>query len=105
MKRIAVLVYPGTNSEEETLRLLRDCGGEAALVHWSRSETLRGYAAYVLPGGFAYEDRIRAGAVAARDEMTEAVAEGTRNGKLALEIATARRSCSKPGSRRGFAAT
>ena len=27
-KRIAVLVFPGTNSENETLRLLRDCGDD-----------------------------------------------------------------------------
>ena len=27
--RIAVPVFPGTNSEDETLRLLRDCGGNA----------------------------------------------------------------------------
>ena len=86
MKRIAVLVYPGTNSEEETLQLLRDCGGNAEIVHWSRSETLRDYDAYVLPGGFAYEDRIRVGAVAARDEMTAAVVEGTKKGKLAFGI-------------------
>ena len=51
------LTFPGTNSEDETLRLLRDCGGDADLVHWSRAEMLAQYDAYVLPGGFAYEDR------------------------------------------------
>ena len=39
-RRIAVLVFPGTNSEDETLRLLRDCGGDAHLVHWSRATSL-----------------------------------------------------------------
>ena len=41
---------------------------EAEIVHWSRgSAALRAFDAYVLPGGFAYEDRVRAGAVAAHD--------------------------------------
>ncbi|HET9030768.1 MAG TPA: phosphoribosylformylglycinamidine synthase I [Candidatus Aquilonibacter sp.] len=85
-KRIAVLVFPGTNSEEETLRLLRDCGGDAHLVHWSRASLLPKFDAYVLPGGFAYEDRIRAGAIAAHDEMMDYVIEGAREGKLVLGV-------------------
>ncbi len=48
--RIAVAVFPGTNSEDETVRLLRDCGGDAELVHWWEAETLGEYDAYVLPG-------------------------------------------------------
>lgn len=84
--RVAVLVFPGTNSEEETLRLLRDVGTDAELVHWSRSETLPDYDAYVLPGGFAYEDRIRAGAIPAHDRMMDHVIEGASRGKLVLGI-------------------
>lgn len=84
--KVAVLVYPGTNSEDETLRVLQHCGINAALVHWSRAGTLGAYDAYVLPGGFAYEDRIRAGAIAAHDRMTDAVIEGAQNGKLVLGI-------------------
>lgn len=83
---VAVLVYPGTNSEEETLRILCDVGIDAHLVHWSRADTLARYDAYVLPGGFAYEDRIRAGAIAAHDRMTDAVIEGAQAGKLVFGI-------------------
>ncbi|MDE2480659.1 MAG: phosphoribosylformylglycinamidine synthase I [bacterium] len=85
-KRIAVLVFPGTNSEEETLRLLRACGGDAHLVHWSNAKLLPKFDAYVLPGGFAYEDRIRAGAIAAHDEMMDYVIEGAGAGKLVYGI-------------------
>ncbi|MGA8535512.1 MAG: phosphoribosylformylglycinamidine synthase I [Candidatus Tumulicola sp.] len=86
MRRIAVLVFPGTNSEDETLRLLRDTGGDAELVHWSRARALAQYDAYVLPGGFAYEDRIRAGAVSAHDRMMDDVIAGARAGKLVLGV-------------------
>lgn len=84
--RIAVLVFPGTNSEDETERLLRDCGGDAELVHWSRAESLAGYDAYVLPGGFAHEDRVRAGAIAAHDRMMDYVIEGASKGKMVLGL-------------------
>ena len=85
-RRIAVLVFPGTNSEEETERLLLDCGGNADLVHWSAAHVLPAFDAYVLPGGFAYEDRIRAGAVAAHDVMLDHVIAGAQAGKLVLGI-------------------
>ena len=84
--KVAVLVFPGTNSEDETLRLLRDCGAQAELVHWSRPETLSSYAAYVLPGGFAHEDRVRAGAIAAHDRMMDYVIEGAAQGKNVLGV-------------------
>jgi phosphoribosylformylglycinamidine synthase subunit PurQ / glutaminase len=84
--KIAVLVFPGTNSEDETVHLLRDCGGDAELVHWSRAEKLGNFGAYVLCGGFAYEDRIRAGAVAAHDRMMDFVIAGAQNGKLVLGL-------------------
>ncbi len=84
--RVAVLVFPGTNSEEETHRLLHDCGVDAQIVHWSRAETLKMYDAYVLPGGFAYEDRIRAGAIAAHDRMMDFVIDGAQKGRLVLGI-------------------
>jgi phosphoribosylformylglycinamidine synthase len=84
--RVAVLIFPGTNSEEETVRLLRDVGVDAELVHWSRGETLPSYEAYVLPGGFAYEDRIRAGAIPAHDRMMDHVIDGASRGKLVLGI-------------------
>lgn len=85
-RRVAVLVFPGTNSEEETLRLLRDCGAHADLIHWSNADVLPHYDAYVLPGGFAYEDRIRAGAIAAHDVMMDHVIDGAQKGKLTLGI-------------------
>jgi len=84
--RIAVPVFPGTNSEDETVRLLRDCGGDAELVHWSEADALRRFDAYLLSGGFAYEDRIRAGAVAAHDRMMDFVIAAAGAGKLVFGI-------------------
>lgn len=85
--RVAVVVFPGTNSEDETQRALAASGLDAEIVHWSRgSAALRAFDAYVLPGGFAYEDRVRAGAVAAHDEVMDAVIVGAQAGKFVIGI-------------------
>jgi phosphoribosylformylglycinamidine synthase subunit PurQ / glutaminase len=83
---VAVVVFPGTNSEDETLRALLAVGLDGALVHWSQPERLARFDAFVLPGGFAYEDRIRAGAVAAHDAVMDPVIEAAQAGKFVLGI-------------------
>lgn len=84
--KVAVLVFPGTNSESETQRLLVDVGLHSTVVHWSQARTLGQYDAFVLPGGFAYEDRVRAGAIPAHDPMMDEVVRGSLAGKLVLGI-------------------
>jgi phosphoribosylformylglycinamidine synthase subunit PurQ / glutaminase len=84
--KVAVLVFPGTNSETETWRICRDVGLDARVVHWSQAASLPQFDAYVLPGGFAYEDRIRAGAVPAHDPMMDYVIEACGKGRLVLGV-------------------
>src|ERR1700681_2729244 len=84
--RVAVLVFPGTNSEDETLRAIVAVGLDGELVHWSQPEKLARFDAFVLPGGFAYEDRIRAGAVAAHDAVMDPVIDAAQAGKFVLGI-------------------
>lgn len=85
--RVGILTFPGTNSEEETLRACEAVGLDARLVHWTTSsQEVRAFDAYVLSGGFAYEDRVRAGAIAAHDRLMEGVREGAAGGKLVLGI-------------------
>jgi phosphoribosylformylglycinamidine synthase len=85
--RVAVPVFPGTNSEDETVRALQAAGLAAQTVHWSRGAAgLRGFDAFVIPGGFAYEDRVRAGAVAAHDELCAAIVSAAQAGKFVLGI-------------------
>src|SRR6202035_2719485 len=53
---------------------------------WSQPEKLGGFEAFVLPGGVAYEDRMRAGAVAAHDAVMDPVIDAARTGKFVLGI-------------------
>jgi len=60
-KRVAVLVIRGRTAKSRPSARLRAAGLDARLWHWSRGKRgLSEFAAYVLPGGFAYEDRIPA---------------------------------------------
>ena len=87
MARAAVLQIPGVNCEYETARALEAAGIEAGIVRWNEpSSTLTEFDAYVLPGGFAFQDRIRAGAVAAKLPAVERIAGEAARGKPVLGV-------------------
>jgi len=63
MTRIAVVRFPGSNCETETLAAITRAGGDAVLVDYR--ETSLGQAdGVILPGGFSYGDYLRSGAIA-----------------------------------------
>ena len=87
MSKVAVIVFPGTNSEVETVDACRDAGMDARLFWWWEDiETLRAFDAYVMAGGFAHEDRVRAGAIAAKDPIVRVIKEEAGKGKLVLGL-------------------
>jgi len=83
--KIAVLSFPGNNCEVESLRAIERCGMEAVFFKWNDSrEKLQDVAGYFIPGGFSYEDRGRAGMVAARDPLLSFIAEEAEKGKVVI---------------------
>ena len=87
MARVAVLQIPGVNCEYETVRVLEAVGLEATIVRFNEpSSSLAAFDAFVLPGGFAYQDRIRAGAVAAKLPAVERIAQESESGKPVLGV-------------------
>jgi len=87
MTRIAVAQFPGSNCERETVEALVAAGAEAEVVRWNAPDDVwSGFAGYVLPGGFSYEDRVRAGAVAAKHRLLDAIAAGVDAGKPVLGV-------------------
>lgn len=85
--RVAVVRLPGMNCEDETARALAGAGLVPAFVGWDRPPgALAGYDAYVLPGGFSYQDRVRAGAVAAKDPRLDVIAGAAARGVPVLGI-------------------
>ncbi len=84
---VAVLQFPGVNCEAETIRALARAGLEGEVFRWTRpARELAAFDAYVLPGGFSYQDRVRAGALAAKDPLVDALAERAEAGRPVLGI-------------------
>lgn len=87
MARVAVLQIPGVNCEYESVQVLEAVGLAARIVRFNASAAeLSEFDAYLLPGGFAFQDRIRAGAVAAKLPAIERVAAEAESGKPVLGI-------------------
>lgn len=85
--RIAVLQFPGTNCEYETASAVIAAGMEPEVFRWNRpAGELAGFEGFVIPGGFSYQDRIRAGAVAAKKSICAALVEEAEKGKPILGI-------------------
>ncbi|MCG2807627.1 MAG: phosphoribosylformylglycinamidine synthase subunit PurQ [Actinomycetota bacterium] len=61
--RFGVVIFPGSNCEQDAVHAVRHLGFEAEYV-WHGDTDLSGFDAIVLPGGFSYGDYIRTGAVA-----------------------------------------
>ena len=85
--KIAVLQFPGLNCEDETLRVLDFAGVRGELVRWNEpGSRLADFAGYVIPGGFSYQDRVRAGAIASQSPLLDALVREVEGGKPALGI-------------------
>ncbi len=84
---VALIQFPGSNCETETARALRTVGCDVKVVRWNEpASMLDGCDAYVIGGGFSYEDRIRAGVIAAKEPLLDAVARKAEEGKPILGI-------------------
>jgi phosphoribosylformylglycinamidine synthase I len=85
--RVAVIQFPGVNCEFETATALARAAIDPEIVRWNVSPgALERFDGFVLPGGFSYQDRVRAGAVAAADEVIRVVVEQATRGKPVVGI-------------------
>jgi phosphoribosylformylglycinamidine synthase I len=70
--KIAVLQFGGSNCDYDVHYVLTEVVGVDADLVWYKDE-LKGYDGVVVPGGFSYGDYLRAGAIAARAPIMDAV--------------------------------
>ena len=83
--RAAVIVFPGTWSDSDTVWALEKCGIKADKI-WHRTSDLTGYDLVVLPGGFSYGDYLRCGAIARFSPVMGAVRIHAESGGLLIGI-------------------
>jgi phosphoribosylformylglycinamidine synthase subunit PurQ / glutaminase len=85
--RIAIVQFPGSNCERETMLAVKRAGMEPVEFLWNESkEKLAEFAGYIIVGGFSYEDRSRSGAIAALDPIMQVIREQSEKGKPVLGI-------------------
>ena len=84
---VALIQFPGSNCESETSRAIQAADMQISTVRWNESaERLMGFDAYVIGGGFSYEDRVRAGVVAAKEPLLEVMSRRAEEGAPILGI-------------------
>lgn len=84
--RFAIIQFPGSNCDQDCLAALNGIAGLRAEYVWHKETSLDGFDAIVLPGGFAYGDYLRCGAIARFSPIMAAVMEDARRGKLVIGI-------------------
>jgi phosphoribosylformylglycinamidine synthase subunit PurQ / glutaminase len=85
MPRAAVVQFPGSNCDVDTLRAAERVGADSYLV-WHRETDLKGADIVLVPGGFSYGDYLRAGAIARFSPIMAAVQRHAAAGGPVLGI-------------------
>jgi phosphoribosylformylglycinamidine synthase I len=85
MLRVAVVRFPGSNCDFDTLRSAALAGGDPFFV-WHRDTDLKDAEFVLLPGGFSYGDYLRSGAIARFSPIMPAVQRFAADGGPVLGI-------------------
>ena len=83
---VGVVLFPGTNCEQDVVEAVRGLGGMADIVWHGDRALSSSIDAVVIPGGFAHGDYLRTGAIARFSPVMGAVAEFARSGGPVLGI-------------------
>lgn len=84
--RVAVVVFPGTNCDQDVLHVFGGLLKAEAYPVWHRDTDLQNADLVVLPGGFSYGDYLRTGALAKLSPVMESVKEFAGQGGKVLGI-------------------
>ncbi len=84
--RFGVAVYPGSNCDYDTYRVIRDVLKEdVQLIDYRRTD-IDHYDCIILPGGFSFGDYLRPGTLASHTPLTGAIKDFAKKGKLVIGI-------------------
>src|SRR6188768_1846031 len=83
--RIGVVTFPGSLDDGDAARAARIAGAEAVRL-WHGDPDLHGVDAVVLPGGFAYGDALRCGAIARFSPVMTSIRDFAQRGGPVLGI-------------------
>lgn len=84
--KFGVLVFPGSNCDHDTYNVIAEIARQPVTFLWHDSEDLQGVDAILVPGGFAYGDYLRTGAIARFSPVMQSVQKFAAGGGLVLGI-------------------
>ena len=84
---VAIIQFPVTNCDIDTYRVFNEIlNVESTLIWHEKNTDLENYDAIVLPGGFSYGDRLRAGIIAAYSPVINQLKKLSLKGKPIIGI-------------------
>jgi len=84
--KFGVLVFPGSNCDHDAYWTIQHVAKQPVTFLWHESHDLENCDAIIVPGGFAYGDYLRTGAIARFSPVMESVSKFAANGGLVLGI-------------------
>ena len=84
--KAAIIIFPGSNREHDVAMALKRASGHEPARIWHREAELPAADLIVLPGGFAYGDYLRCGAMAAHSPIMREVKGRAERGTPVLGI-------------------
>lgn len=84
--KFGVVVFPGSNCDSDAYNVIAEIAHRPVTYLWHDSGDLAGVDAVVIPGGFAYGDYLRTGAIARFSPVMQSVRKFAEGGGLVLGI-------------------
>ena len=84
--KFGVIIFPGSNCDHDAFWTIQHVSNQQATFLWHESHDLENCDAIIVPGGFAYGDYLRTGAIAKFSPVMESVRKFAAGGGIVLGI-------------------
>ena len=84
--KFGVIIFPGSNCDHDAFWTIQHVAQQPVTFLWHESHDLQNCDAIIVPGGFAYGDYLRTGAIAKFSPVMESVRKFAAGGGLVLGI-------------------
>ena len=84
--KFGVVIFPGSNCDHDCYYVIESVIGKPVDFIWHQDTSVRGFDAIILPGGFAYGDYLRTGALAKFSPVMRSVKEFADKGGMVIGI-------------------